>query len=246
MAPLARLSTVSRHRPSSPRQPHSPTLPRCTRPPSRTARESHTLSPVRPIAPAILNDAARPSGAGQSRHRPPFRSSAASSAIALSLLGLRVSLSLWRATIECYCRCGAPPRHASEPTYGELRLSSPALRKVPGHLGSECQPSWPGRRGCGRTETALGPEFARAAPPAIRYSHACRGPSGPLNRTGLTLAVPHTPGESEASCQTSRRDARATMRRPDRSVRRASARTAAAWEGRLGWWVGGWTFPLRR
>ena len=85
---------MSRHRPSSPRQPHSPTLPRCTRPPSRTARESHTLSPVRPIAPAILNDAARPSGAGQSRHRPPFRSSAASSAIALSLLGLRVSLSL--------------------------------------------------------------------------------------------------------------------------------------------------------
>ena len=39
----------------------------------------------------------------------------------------------------------------------------------------------------------LRPEFARAAPPAIRYSHACRGPSGPLNRTGLTLAVPHTP-----------------------------------------------------
>ena len=236
---------MSRHRPSSPRQPHSPTLPRCTRPPSRTARESHTLSPVRPIAPAILNDAALDPPAQVNRgivhlSAPPLRrrpSFSRSSACA--------SLSLWRATIECYCRCGAPPRHASEPTYGELRLSSPALRKVPGHLGSECQPSWPGRRGCGRTETALGPEFARAAPPAIRYSHACRGPSGPLNRTGLTLAVPHTPGESEASCQTSRRDARATMRRPDRSVRRASARTAAAWEGRLGW-VGGWTFPLRR
>ena len=246
MAPLARLSTVSRHRPSSPRQPHSPTLPRCTRPPSRTARESHTLSPVRPIAPAILNDAALDPPAQVNRgivhlSAPPLRRRPS-----LSRSSACASLSLWRATIECYCRCGAPPRHASEPTYGELRLSSPALRKVPGHLGSECQPSWPGRRGCGRTETALGPEFARAAPPAIRYSHACRGPSGPLNRTGLTLAVPHTPGESEASCQTSRRDAQATMRRPDRSVRRASARTAAAWEGRLGWWVGGWTFPLRR
>ena len=39
-------------------------------------------------------------------------------------------------------------------------------------------------------EEGLWPEFAHAVGPVVAYSDACRGPSGPLNRTGLTPAVP--------------------------------------------------------
>ena len=75
----------------------------------------------------------------------------------------------------------------------------------------------------------LRPEFARAAPPAIRYSHACRGPSGPLNRTGLTLAVPHTPlggakSTSTRSPSVRAASARSCPLRPRHSVRRCPPR----------------------
>ena len=162
----------------------------------------------RPPAPSLLLPRAQPArrpsvpgagGAGSSPGSSIKASTARSgvrslggdgpSALKLSPFWASTRTSRRRATISAG---GAPPRHASEPTYGEL-VSLTALRKVPGHLGRECQPSGLGRRGGGRTEMAYKPEFARAAPPALRYSHACRGPSGPSNRTGLTLAVPHTP-----------------------------------------------------
>ena len=75
----------------------------------------------------------------------------------------------------------------------------------------------------------LRPEFARAAPPAIRYSHACRGPSGPLNRTGLTLAVPHTLGGAKSTSTRSASVrtawARSCAWRPRHSVRRCPPRS---------------------
>lgn len=62
-------------------------------------RERHRSNQRRTVVLAVHSSRRRSdglgrSGFGQSRHRPPCRSSAASSAIALSLLGLRVSLSL--------------------------------------------------------------------------------------------------------------------------------------------------------
>ena len=90
---------------------------------------------------------------------------------------------------------GAPPRHASEQTYGEIRLSSRseesprALRQRVPALTVRSPRQWGHGDG-------LVPEVSHAADPAAGNSDACRGPSGPLNRTGLTLAVSHTQASS--------------------------------------------------
>ena len=87
---------------------------------------------------------------------------------------------------------GAPPRHASEPTYGEL-VSLSALRKVPGHLGRECQPSWLGRRGRGRTKKVAARVCTRRAPSHTVQS-CVSGPFGALEPNGAySGGAPHTP-----------------------------------------------------
>ena len=87
---------------------------------------------------------------------------------------------------------GAPPRHASEPTYGEL-VSLSALRKVPGHIGRECQPSWLGRRGRGRTKKVAARVCTRRAPSHTVQS-CVSGPFGALEPNGAySGGAPHTP-----------------------------------------------------
>ena len=67
----------------------------------------------------------------------------------------------------------------------------PALRKVPGHYGRECQPSRPGRRGCGRTKTAP----ARVCPlrvPSHTIQSCVSGPLGALEQNGAySGGAPH-------------------------------------------------------
>ena len=85
---------------------------------------------------------------------------------------------------------GAPPRHASEPTYGEL-VSLSALRKVPGHLGRECQPSWLGRRGRVRTKKVAARVCTRRAPSHTVQS-CVSGPFGALEPNGAySGGAPH-------------------------------------------------------
>ena len=95
------------------------------------------------------------------------------------------------ATLESATNAGgAPPRHASEPTHGEL-VSLSALRKVPGHLGRECQPSWLGRRGRVRTKKVAARVCTRRAPSHTVQS-CVSGPFGALEPNGAySGGAPH-------------------------------------------------------
>ena len=107
---------------------------------------------------------------------------------------------------------GAPPRHASEPTYGEL-VSLSALRKVPGHLGRECQPSWLGRRGRVRTKKVAARVCTRRAPSHTVQS-CVSGPFGALEPNGAySGGAPHR---------------QVAPSQPRRDLQSASARTAWA------------------